>query len=272
MNTNFNTTFQKLMPYITTILVAYVISTFMFISLPKSGIDLKKDLKNGITYEKYEGFYSKVSSIKKGTKKTQNTSAKIETLQKYTLKAVYSTSTNGGWAIIEDKKSKKSTILEQSEKFTSYTLTKLYKNYVVFERDLKEYKLELPKQKDANYEIQTNSSIKKNIVIKEDSVSVNRSYLNSYVNNLDKVWNDIAIKDIRKNGKIQGFKINRVKRNSVFSKLGLKTGDIIKSVNGQIIQSYADAFKIYNELNKLEFLIIEVLRNNELMELNYEID
>ncbi len=90
--------------------------------------------------------------------------------------------------------------------------------------------------------------------------------------NIDKVWKDINIKDIRKNGRIEGFKIYSLNKNSVFGKLGLKQNDVIKSVNGIEIRSYADAFNLYNEIKKLEYLNLEVLRNNEIVELDYEIN
>lgn len=274
MNINFNTFLQKFSPYIFAILLAYVISTVIFFFLPKSGVDFVENNDNSVSYKNYDAFYSKtkVPTIKPtNTRKIQK--AKIETLSRYILKAVYSTQSNTGWAIIEEKSSKKSIILEQNQELEGYTLSRLYKKYVIFENNLKEYKLELPKEDKLNYEIETRTSTgSENIIVNENNVTVKRSYLNTYVNNLDKVWKDIAIKDVRKNGKIDGFKIFNVNKNSVFGKLGLRQNDIIKSVNGKQIKSYGDAFKIYNEINKLDYLTFEVLRNNEIMELSYEID
>ncbi len=274
MNSNFNTFFQKILPYLFTILFAYILTTIIFIFLPKSGVDFIKSSNSNISYQKYDGFYSKVSIIKSRPKIDRKIEKKdIQTLSRYALKAIYSTASNSGWITIEEKSNKKSIILEQYEKFNGYTLTKLYKNYVLFEKNLKEYKLELPKEKEVSYEIEKKtSSGKEKIIVSGNSVSVNRNYLNSYVKNLDKVWKDIAIKDIRKDGKVEGFKINSINKNSVFGKLGLKQNDVIKSVNGTEIKSYADAFKIYNKINSLEYLSLEILRNNEMMELNYEVN
>lgn len=273
MNLPFNTILQKLLPYIFVILGAYIITTILFLFLPKSGVDFTEESTSTLKYKKYSGFYSRVKvSTPKIDKKIKKKN--IQTLSKYQLKAVYSTTSNGGWASVEEKSSSKSTIIEQYEKFNGYTLTKLYKNYVIFEKNLKEFKLELPLDKEINYEIKrkTVSNVIENVVVNEDNIKVKRDYLNSYVNDIEKVWNNIAISDIRKNGKIDGFKINSVNKDSVFGKLGLRKNDIIKSINNQVITSYADAFKIYNEINNLDYLNIEVLRNNEIVELNYEID
>ena len=273
MNINFNILLQKILPFAFVILVAYIMTSLFSLFLPKSGIDFTEDSSSSLVYERYNGFYSKVSAINtpKIDKKIERKS--IETLSKYQLKAVYSTTSNGGWAIIEEKSSNKSTILEQFQKFNGYTLTKLFRNFVIFEKDLKEFKIELPNEKEINYEVEKQTVLgNENIIVNEDSVRIKRNYLNAYVNDIEKVWKNIAIEDIRKNGKIEGFKIEKVNTNSIFGKLGLVQNDVIKTINGKKITSYSDAFKIYNEINKLEYLTIEVLRNNEIVELNYEID
>ncbi|XOB63363.1 hypothetical protein ACMC56_06030 [Campylobacterota bacterium DY0563] len=271
MNLNFNKILKTLFPYIYIALAAYIISTIIFLFLPKSSVEFEDVSLNQIEYKNYSGFYSSTATVV-NNRVDNRTNISLDSLSKYVLKAIYSTTTNSGWIIIESKSSKDTTILQQLDEFNGYTLTKLYKKYVIFEKNAKEYKLELPKEENLTYGIENNDSIKENIVVKDGSVAVQRDYLNTYVNDLGKVWKDIAIQEIRQNGKIDGFKINGVNKNSVFQKLGLKKNDIIKSVNGNVLKSYADAFKIYNGINKLNYLRLEVLRNNEVVELNYEIN
>ncbi|XPV67452.1 MAG: hypothetical protein ACNI25_09000 [Halarcobacter sp.] len=271
MNSVSNTIYKKLIIYIYIILFAYILNTVLFIFLPKSGVEFVDEDNVSINYKKYSGFYSLSNNSDVAKPKEIKT---VATLSKYQLKAVYSTSTNGGWAIIEDKSSHKSIILAQYEKFNAYTLTKLFKTYIVFEKNLKEFKLELPTDEDVKYELTNNLSnnTKEKISFSNGKIKVKRDYLNSYVNDIDKVWNNIAITDVRVGNKIEGFKVDRVNLNSVFGKLGLVKGDVIKSINGTKMNSYADAFKVYNQINNIDYLSIEVLRNNEIVELNYEID
>ena len=73
-------------------------------------------------------------------------------------------------------------------------------------------------------------------------------------------------------GKITGFRINSVTKNSVFDKLGLKQGDIIKSVNNIAMSNYQDAFNMYNKINTIKYFNMKIIRNNKEMELDYEID
>ena len=55
-------------------------------------------------------------------------------------------------------------------------------------------------------------------------------------------------------------------------KIGLKEGDIMKSVNNNKLTSYAEALNVFNEINNTKYVNIVILRNNEIMELNYEIN
>jgi len=274
MNTTINNIIRKLIPYAFIGLLAYILATVAFFYLPKSGVDFVEESSTTLQYRQYNGFYSQQNVVAKKPVKKRVAKSNAQTLSNYILKGIYSTTSNSGWIIIENKRAKKSHFLSQYEEIDGYVLTKLYKNYVIFEKSAKEFRLDIEKKNEkVKYEVTRKvNNIKENIVVDNDTVKVKRDYLNSYVNDIDKVWNNIKIDEIRQNGKIDGFKVGRVNKNSVFGKLGLKKGDIIKSINNNVLNSYADAFKVYNNINNTKYLNIEILRDNEIMELNYEID
>ena len=100
---------------------------------------------------------------------------------------------------------------------------------------------------------------------------VSKGLLSSYTKDIDKVWKDIGIGEHKVNGVLTGFKVNFIKRNSDFEKLGLKRGDILTSINGQELDSYNAAFSFYKEMDSIENLTLSIKRNNQNMELEYEI-
>jgi len=270
MNTVFNKIIQKSIPYMFIFLFAYILSTIAFIYLPRNGVEFVNESNSYLEYRKYDGFYSKVSKkvIEKKEQKVE------QTLLNYALKAIYSTTSNSGWITIENIKNQESYILSQNEDIDGYILIKLYKNHVIMEKDKKQYRLDITQiDKKVSYDLtDTRNNTKSNVVLDGSIVKVKRNYLNTYVKDVNKIWNNIEIKEIKSNGKIDGFKVNKVVKGSVFEKLGLEKNDIIKSINNNILSSYSDAFKVYNNINNTKYLNIEILRNNEIMELNYEID
>ncbi len=268
MNKNFNI-LNKIIPYIYVVLSAYVISAIISLYLPKSSIEFQDTKTINIEYKKYGGFYSISGNEPVYTSNSKKDN--IETLERYELKAVYSTLDNKGWIIVEQKGSNNSVILQQFDELNGYTLIKLYKDYVIFTKNSKEYKLEISIKKDINYEVE-NNTIDEKITVEDGNIKVQRNYLNTYVKDINKVWNNIAISELKKENQVEGFKIDNVNKDSVFAKLGLQKGDVIKAINGKEIKSYADAFKVYNEINNIDFLRIDILRNNEIVELSYEIN
>ena len=87
-----------------------------------------------------------------------------------------------------------------------------------------------------------------------------------------KIWKNISIHEVKKNGKINGFKVNKINQNSVFAKLGLKEGDLIIKLNNKKLDSYREALKIYKHIDDLDSVQIVVMRNNQEVELVYEIN
>lgn len=268
MNINFNTLFQKFLPYLYLILLAFLINSIIFFILPRNAVDFVKDESLSLDYKKY-GFYSNIKTTQEEEKVEQNSNP-ILNLSKYELKAVYYTSSSKGWISIEDKGNNESYILKNGEQIDGYELFEIFKNHVIFKKNSKEYKLEIKEKEISNYDM--NQSNNEEINIKNNGAIVSREYLNSYLTNMEKIWNNISIKEIQNENKIEGFKIERINKDSAFAKLGLKEGDIIKSVNNSVLESYADAFKVYNNMENTKYLNMEILRNNEIVELNYEID
>lgn len=270
MNINFNLLFKKFLPFIYLVVVAFLLANSIFLFLPKSGIDFVNEKYSSLDYQKYN-FYSKIKTENKDEKESSGARKETQTLTKYNLKAIYYINNKTGWITIEETSGDKSYILSQNEQIDGYTLSKLFKNYVIFEKNKKEFKLELI-NKDSLPEDETQNSNNQEIIQKEKGAVVNREYLNSYISNADKIWNNISINEVKNGDKIEGFKITKINKNSVFSKLGLQEGDVIKSINNKALDSYSEAFNIYNNMGNIMDLNIEILRNNEVMELNYEIN
>lgn len=265
MNINFNKIFKNMTPYIYVVLSAYIFNLILFFYLPKSGVSFVENSFSALDYKKYDFYVSNNKNQKDGLE-TKNT--QIQNLSKYDLKAIYFTSSTKGWIIVEEKGQNASYILTLGEQIDGYVLSTLFKDYVIFQKNKKDYKLEIAEKELVNFEQTKTEEFK----AKDNGAVISRSYLNSYITNVDKIWNSISIKEIKNADKITGFQIEKITPNTVFSKLGLKDGDVIKSINNRALDSYAEALNVYNNIGNTMNLNIEILRNNETMELNYEIN
>jgi type II secretion system protein C len=181
----------------------------------------------------------------------------IETLNGVKLKALYFNGRNG-FIILEEKG--KSIFVDFGKYYKGYKLIEIGENFAVFEKNHKKYKLELEKGK-----------IKNNFSIKDEEqkpfIFVSKKTFNEYINNFNKIWQNIGI--IKTN---KGYMITYIKPNSIFEKIGLKKGDILLEVNGRKLKNDSDAWDLYKHAKEFNNFEIKILRNNKERILEYEVD
>lgn len=68
-----------------------------------------------------------------------------------------------------------------------------------------------------------------------------------------------------------GFLVREIKPGSVYEKLGLRMGDVIRGVNGKPVNSADDAMKFYQQLAELNNVRIEVMRAGQVEQLQYNL-
>jgi general secretion pathway protein C len=266
------------MPFFIIISIAYILNSILYFYLPKQSVEINKGQKIILEYRNFN-IKRLFTSKKVIEKKVVKIAKGYELLNNLKLNAIYYISINQGWIVVFDKKNnkEKTHILSIGDNYKGYKLIKLYQKYVIFKKDNKEYKLTMGDGKNLDYSIATKTTKytpndDKDIIVLDDKVSVQRSYLNSYINNFDKIWKDISILESKDDqGKINGFKVTSIIDKSPFKKLGLRKQDIIQSVNNIELNSYNAAFGIYKKINNIQDLNIRIKRNNQTMELNYEI-
>jgi len=89
--------------------------------------------------------------------------------------------------------------------------------------------------------------------------------------NINQLLTQIRVVPNFQNGQTNGFKVFAIKPNSIFSKIGLKNGDVIQRVNDRDITTPDKAFQAFQELRNEKSLSVEILRRGERKSLHYEI-
>jgi general secretion pathway protein C len=214
----------------------------------------------------------------KEIKKVQKAVIKDETpLTDLVLKAIYANSNKQKSFIMVVKKNTKTTkLLNIGDTFKRYKFVDInaQDKEAIFEKEGKRYTLRINKIKDKKVSKRIITSTSRSANRKEENnviLAIPRKEIFKYRKNFKDIWKNISIQEVLKNGKIDGFEVLRIRPGTMFSKLGLRSGDIIKYVNNNKLKSYADAFKIYYQIEKLQVLKLTILRNKVEKELEYEI-
>lgn len=72
-------------------------------------------------------------------------------------------------------------------------------------------------------------------------------------------------------GKTVGFRLSEIVPGSLYEKIGLQNGDVIRSVNAQEVDDPGKFFQLYQGLKNERNITIDVMRNGQRQTLNYDI-
>ena len=181
---------------------------------------------------------------------------------------------------------RKTKVLSKGEEINGYVLESAESRFATFSKASKSYTISLIKSKkeDASVgkikdattpskaESVSTTKAEGEIIDAGDHKIVDRSLVEHYGKNMKEVMKDIGIADEKDGNDLKGFRVTFVRKNSPFSKLGLRRGDVIRSINGQEITSYNTALNVYKNIDKMDGLSLTVTRGKEEMELEYEIN
>jgi type II secretion system protein C len=203
------------------------------------------------------------------------------------LQAIYRSS---AILVITVTKNSESHVLSRGDQIDGYELEDATPKEAIFVKDGKHYRVELvddalsggaegrvtyvsPKPDET---VQPDPPSQEEGVIQSDAgyAVVSRKLLEHYTKdpqNLQDIWRDIGIKEVEKEGLITGFRVNFVRRGSDFAKLGLRRGDVILAINGEVLDSYQKAFDAYKNIHTVSDVMLSIQRGDQKMELEYEI-
>ena len=157
-------------------------------------------------------------------------------------------------------------------------ITKIERRKVTF-RNLANNRLEyieIPKDIKINFGVKAIKSAESGEVEKrgEFDFSIKRSDLSKYTSNLSEILNQARmVPNIvpGSGGRVEGFRFVSINPGSIFEKLGFKTMDVIKSVNGELINSPTRAMEFYNALKTSNQIELGVERNGRDENFNYSV-
>ena len=107
--------------------------------------------------------------------------------------------------------------------------------------------------------------------LSETEYTIEREEVDRVLGNLSAVATKARIVPSFKNGKPNGFKLFSIKPGSIYSKIGLRNGDVIQSINGYEMNSPDKALEIYQKLKDSTSITVDIQRRGRAMTMNYGI-
>jgi general secretion pathway protein C len=210
------------------------------------------------------------------TKKPVQTAGSIKDIK---LLAIYNAS---DVTVVTVEHKRKTTVLSKGEAINGFVLEGAGNTYATFSKNGKTYKINLiistkgersiTSSKPVSVPAPSKKKVEGDIVDAGDHKIVDKSLIDHYGKNMDDLEKNIGIKEIKNGNDLQGFSIAFIRKGSLFEKLGVKRGDVIKAINGETIDSYEAAFNVYKNISNIDNLTLVIERDKEEMELEYEVN
>ena len=248
--------------------------------LPASGVDHVEEKGNKALY--YRVKLTPNEAPAPTVKKKKVVRKPAGNIKEIKLLAVYNASDK---TVVTVQYKSKTKVLAKGENINGFVLEGAGSDHALFSKNGKNYEVLLESVKKKSQ--RSRSTAEKKVLQTEkpkdtvpegevvdagDHKIIDKSLFDHYANNMDDIKKNIGITEIKDGHDVKGFRVSFVKRGSPFAKLGIQKNDIIKSVNGQEINSYNAAFGVYKNIQNVENLTLVIERGKEEMELEYEIN
>jgi general secretion pathway protein C len=103
------------------------------------------------------------------------------------------------------------------------------------------------------------------------AINVDRSVIDDAINDMETLAKQVRVRPHFSGGKPDGLLIYGMRNNVVFTKLGLKNGDIIMGVDGRELNSISDALSMYQTLNQASGAKLKIKRRGKIREIVYNV-
>jgi general secretion pathway protein C len=96
--------------------------------------------------------------------------------------------------------------------------------------------------------------------LSENEYEISRREIDSSLANFTEVATQARIVPVSKDGQVQGFKLFSIRPDSIYSKVGIQNGDVIRKINGYELNSVEKALELYTKLKEANRIDIEYER------------
>jgi len=175
-------------------------------------------------------------------------------------------------AIIQDKTKRSESLYKKGDTIQNAEILKILRGKVVLQVGDKnqiltmeeELKTSKSQPRGSATRSRSISGAEQSTTITLDSASVNKS-----LQNATELLSQVRVRPHYKDGKADGLLLTQIKPNTVFTRLGLRNGDIIQNIDGEGIQSPDDIMDFYEELRSGSSVSLGIQRRGKEQVLNY---
>ena len=251
--------------------IFYRVTCANLVRIRAGGIPVEKTIPRKITKKPPLNFYSSISernifgTTGKAILKEQIDIDELEpTKLNLTLLGTVAGDRDFDYAVIEETDKKKQGLFRTGDTVASATVVKIMRGMVVLRVGGRDEILIMEEKPDKDTGI-----TKQAVSGSRSSITVRKTEIDEALKDISKILTQARIRPYFSAGKPDGFIISRIKKGSIFQKMGMQNGDVIQSVNDQPIKSPDEMMELYNGLKSGSAISLNIKRRGQKQDLEY---
>ena len=171
-------------------------------------------------------------------------------------------------AMIQKKGEKNPGIFSLWKDVYGYQLVSINTGYVYLKLNNERFKLDLYDKKNTSSSSGTPAKSQSNLI--KSSLS-KAEFQQNVMNNIDNAMRGIRAGPYRENGVVEGYRLISVRPFNILYKYGIRSGDIIKRINGKKIDSTEKLYTMWKGITDESKMTADIDRNGQLITIEINI-
>lgn len=175
-------------------------------------------------------------------------------------------------AIIQDKAKKSQSLFKEGDTIQNAQIMKILRGKVILKVGEKNQVLIMEEQSTASASSRRKPSTRRRSASQSQestNITLDRATVNKSLENITELLSQVRVRPHYKDGKADGLMISQVRPNTIFTRLGLRNGDIIQNIDGEAIEDPDDILDFYEELKSGSSVSLGIQRRGKKKVVNY---
>ncbi|MFO7861073.1 MAG: type II secretion system protein GspC [Desulfosalsimonas sp.] len=180
------------------------------------------------------------------------------------------------YAVIEEKSGNKQALYQEGDTIDQARIRMILRKRVVLTVNGKDEILEMEELADQAGRLSDRQDEPApeaaELSVSEEPMSISSQQMNEAMQDVNTLMRQVRVRPYFKDGRPGGLMLSGIRSESIFSEMGLESGDIIKSINGRQIRSVEDAMTFYENMQSSGEVELEIERSGSSQILSFQID
>jgi general secretion pathway protein C len=178
----------------------------------------------------------------------------------------------GDYAVIEDKKSRKQELYRVGDPIQNAVVKAILREKVVLNVSGKDEILTMEEVRTGAVASPSRiSSASAPSATVAQNVAVDRQMVEDAMGNIGELMKQVRIRPYFENGQPAGLSLTGVRPDSIFRKMGIRSGDVLQSVDGEEIRSVDDVVNLYQQIGSSNEVSLQIKRRGRVQDITFPI-